>query len=206
NISGNHYTKYDDIAEIVRDQMSDIEGEESDTSYILLIEEIRKNVQKLPWVDEVVVSRSLPSSLNIIITEYIPFALWQDGDNKYVINKDGEVIDVEDIDQFYDLMILTGKKANFNAKSLFNILTIDPQISRNIQQAAWIGDRRWDITFADGLLVKLPEDNISSAWTKLVKLYNMPGSLIDLKVIDLRNSKKSYLRYNDKSIRKIKNL
>ena len=32
---------------------------------------------------------------------------------------------------------------------------------------------------------KLPEKNIYNAWNKLIKIYNIPGSLIDLQIIDL---------------------
>jgi cell division septal protein FtsQ len=108
--------------------------------------------------------------------------------------------------EFDHLMILTGQDANFSAKSLFNILAIDPEISANIYSATWVGSRRWDIRFSNNLLVKLPENNIQDAWERLIKIYNIPGSLINLNLIDLRIDKKIYLEYNGQTTKEIKSL
>jgi len=196
NIKGNKYTKYEDIADIVRNAINKAEDINVNDGYILIVKRVKEEIEKLPWVEKVTVTRNLPNTLNISITEYEPFAIWQNKNNRYVINKDGKIIEIDDKRQFDNLLILTGKNANFHAKSLFNILTIDSAISRNIHYAAWVGDRRWNITFFGGVLVKLPANNVSDAWSRLIKIYNMPGSLIGLKVIDLRNSEKIYLEYS----------
>jgi cell division protein FtsQ len=104
------------------------------------------------------------------------------------------------------MLILSGKGANINAKSIFNIFAIDPNLSSNVYSATWISNRRWDIRFENGLLVKLPEDNISDAWKRLIKINNMPGSILGLKIIDLRLGDKVYLEYNDSMIKELKSL
>ena len=55
---------------------------------------------------------------------------------------------------------------------MFNILVINSEISQDIYSANWVGNRRWDIRFFDGLLVKLPEIEISDAWSDLIKIYS----------------------------------
>lgn len=148
----------------------------------------------------------MPNSLNIEVIEYQPFALWHQGDKKYVSDKDGNIVLVHDVEEFRGLLILSGKGATNHVKSLFNIFAIDPKLSSHVYSATWVGDRRWDIRLDDGLLVKLPESNISDAWNGLLKIYNMPGSTLGLSVIDLRVEDKIYLEYGDSVIKEIKNL
>ncbi len=168
-----------------------------------LIVEIKK---QSPWANKVVITRSMPNLINIAITEYEPFAIWQDDGKKYVTDKDGNTVLVDNIDEFKHLVILSGNGANTHAKSLFNIFTIDANLSARVYSATWLGGRRWDIRFDNGLLIKLPEDNISDAWHSLIKIYNMPGSIVGLNVIDLRIDGKIYLEYGDSVIKELRSL
>ena len=104
------------------------------------------------------------------------------------------------------MIILSGNNANNHAISLFNIFTIDPNLSRNVYSATWVGNRRWDIRFENGLLIKLPENDISIAWQNLIKIYNMPGSIIGLKMIDLRIKDKIYLQYEDSAMKELQKI
>ena len=96
------------------------------------------------------------------------------------------------------MIILSGRGANQNAKSLFNILVINSEITQDIYSANWVGNRRWDIRFFDGLLVKLPEIEISDAWKDLIKIYSKSKNDKAIKSIDLRVGGKIYLQYYDK--------
>jgi cell division protein FtsQ len=210
NISGNKYTDYDDIANFARKYLvngKDINNRE-------MIESLKNEIQTLPWVNEVIISVSLEDSLNINIKEHQPFAIWEDfssgQDKKYIVSKDGKIIAVNNTEKFSDLVILAGKNAYKNVKSLFNILAIDPEISKNVYSATWVGSRRWDIRFESGLLIKLPSGNsdndMKNAWDSLIKIYNMPGSLIGLKTIDLRIAKKIYLEYDQNLTKELQSL
>jgi len=131
--------------------------------------------------------------------------LWQNNEQKYVIDKDGNKVQIFEDEEFKNLIILSGANANVNAKSLFNIFVINPELSTKIYSATWIGNRRWDIRFENGLLVKLPADNLQEAWHNLIKIYNLQNSINNLQVIDLRIAKKIYLKYSDKEIQEIRN-
>ena len=168
-----------------------------------LVDEIKT---QLPWVSQITITRSLPDTLNIVITEFVPFAIWQNDGGKYLIDKDGNIVPFEDQEEFRNMVTLSGKGANTHVRSLFNIFVIDPRLSENVFSATWVGDRRWDIRFENGLLIKLPETNISEAWQRLIKINNMPGSLLGLKIIDLRIADKIYLEYNDSVIKELKNV
>lgn len=203
NISGNNRINHEEIMQLINPTLTGDQNKPENYQY--LIEDLQKKIEALPWVDEVVVSRNLQDSLSIKIKEHEPFAVWQDATGKkYIVSKDGKIILVDNIDKFNDLIVLAGDDAYRNVKSLFNILAIDPEISQHIYSANWVGNRRWDLRFESGLLVKLPASNISNAWNSLIKIYNMPGSLTGLKVIDLRIAKKIYLEYDDVQNKEIK--
>jgi cell division septal protein FtsQ len=210
NISGNKYTDYEDIANFARKYLVNYK----DINNKAMIESLKNEIQTLPWVNEVVISVSLEDSLNINIEEYQPFAIWEDSssgqDKKYIVSKDGQIIAVDNTEKFGNLVILAGKNAYKNVKSLFNILAIDPDISKNVYSATWVGGRRWNIRFESGLLIKLPggngDNDMRDAWDSLIKIYNMPGSLINLKTIDLRIAKKIYLEYDQSLTKELQSL
>jgi cell division septal protein FtsQ len=206
NIYGNERTSYEEISSLARERLVN----DDNTSNQEVIEDLKTKIQALPWVDEVVISVSLHDSLNIHIKEHQPFAIWQDNNKRYIVSKEAKIIAINDAEKFDSLIILTGANAYKNVKSLFNILAIDPEISRNIYSATWVGGRRWDVRFDNGLLVKLPNNdssgNMKDAWDSLIKMYNMPGSTIGLKTIDLRIAKKIYLEYDDKTTKELKSL
>jgi cell division protein FtsQ len=206
NISGNDRTQRAEVIKIVNLAKRDFPNKE-DFRYKSAIENLIDDIQThLHWVKEVTISRSLPNVLNIDLVEYVPFAIWQSGNRKYIIDRNGSKIPFEDIKGLGEMIILSGDSANVNARSLFNIFTIDSSLSRNVYSATWVGNRRWDIRFENGLLIKLPENDIAIAWQNLIKIYNMPGSIIGLKMIDLRITGKIYLEYEDSAMKELQKI
>lgn len=161
---------------------------------IPLIEFLAKEIKNNHgWVNKINISRTLPNNLNIIITEYKPFALMHNGLDKFIIDKDGNKVKISDDSEFEGMIILSGDNANLNIKSLFNIMAINPEISSGLYSATWVGNRRWDIRFENGLLVKLPSDNIEEAWQNLIKIYQSDKIIENIRLIDLRIKGKTYL-------------
>lgn len=206
NVAGNKRTNKEEVVAIVNSAKRTFPREvdfKYSASIQNLIDDIRSN---LHWVKDVTVSRSLPNVLNITLVEYEPFAIWQNGDKKYIIDRDGNTIPFEKLEELEKMVILSGIGANLNARSLFNIFAINPDFSQKVYSATWVGNRRWDIRLESGLLIKLPEQNIASAWHNLIKIYNMPGAIIKLKMIDLRIENRIYLEYEDSTMKEIKNI
>ena len=205
-ITGNKRTTTEEILAIVTETHKAANNNKFQ-DYQPLIQRLVIEIKKqLPWINKVVITRSMPNLLNITVTEYEPFAIWQKGDKKYITDKDGNIVLIEDLTEFENLIILSGNEANNHVNSLFNIFVADPNLSSHVYSATWSGDRRWDIRFDNGLLIKLPENNISEAWNNLIKIYNTPGSILGLNVIDLRVEGKIYLEYGDSVIKEIKSL
>ena len=207
NISGNKRVKNEEIIEIIKnfeiEKGSLIKKNKENIDLVLLVQNLIDEIKlKLNWVDKVTIKRLMPNILNVEIVEYQPFAIWIDDDKKFIIDKEGNSIpfldEYENNDEFKNMIILSGKNANQNAKSLFNILVINSEISQDIYSANWVGNRRWDIRFFDGLLVKLPEIEISEAWNELIKIYSSSKNDKAIKSIDLRVDGKIYFQYYNK--------
>lgn len=207
NITGNKRVKDEEIIAIIKNfelEKGTLIGKNLDNIDLLPLVQnlIDKIKSQLNWIDKVTIKRLMPDILKIEVEEYKPFAIWINNDKKFIIDKEGNSIpfleEYEQSEEFKNMIILSGNGANENAKSLFNILVINSEISQDIYSANWVGNRRWDIRFFDGLLVKLPEIEISNAWNDLIKIYSASKNDKAIKSIDLRVSGKIYLQYYNK--------
>ena len=207
NISGNKRVKNEEIIAIIKnfeiEKGSLIKKNKENIDLAFLVQNLIDEIKlKLNWIDKVTIKRLMPNVLNVEVVEYQPFAIWINDDKKFIIDKEGNSIpfldEYENNEEFKNMIILSGKNANQNAKSLFNILVINSEISQDIYSANWVGNRRWDIRFFDGLLVKLPEIEISDAWRDLIKIYLSSKNDKAIKSIDLRVDGKIYFQYYDK--------
>jgi len=207
NIVGNKRVKDEEIIAIIKnfeiEKGSLIKKNKENIDLAFLVQNLIDEIKlKLNWIDKVTIKRLMPNVLNVEVVEYQPFAIWINDDKKFIIDKEGNSIpfldEYENNEEFKNMIILSGKNANQNAKSLFNILVINSEISQDIYSANWVGNRRWDIRFFDGLLVKLPEIEISDAWRDLIKIYLSSKNDKAIKSIDLRVDGKIYFQYYDK--------
>lgn len=209
-IHGNKKTSSEEIDIIVREVLQKYPQKinaKTDSNYQNLVQDVISEIRSnLPWVKDVTLSRSIPDILNVTISEYEPFAIWQDGEKKYIIDRDGNKIDYQELEGLEKMVVLSGQGANTNARSLFNIFAIDSILSQQVYSATFVGNRRWDIRLDNGLLIKLPENNIAGAWSNLIKIYNLPGSLDGIRVIDLRIAGKVYLQYDDSGVKKLQKI
>jgi len=200
SITGNKRSSEENIIKIIQQLTKKNSSKKAENYQPLiqnLIDEIRASE---PWINKIIINRNIDGAININITEYEPFAIWYNDGNKYMIDKDGNAIIFKneklDSEEFKNMIIISGDNANNNIRSLFNIIATNPEISDNIYSANWIGNRRWDILFFNGLLVKMPEIDISEAWHQFTKIYKNENSE-NIKSIDLRIKNKIYIEYKN---------
>lgn len=148
-----------------------------------------------PWIKNITIKRRIPNNLQINIEEYVPFAIWKNGEKIHLIDEYGEIINVSDREKkvYYNLLIVAGDGSKENIYSLFNMLSSNPYLFSRIKSALRIGKRRWNFELDNGILVKMPEDYVLEAWNKLDNLIKTKGAEINLQSIDLRNRDKIFL-------------
>jgi cell division protein FtsQ len=150
-------------------------------------EAIRTRVEALPWIKSAAVARSFGGTVTLALTEFEPFALWQRSGKIMLVDRSGETIDSGDMARFGKLLLLVGEKAPDHAGELVEMLASEPALRNRIRAAVWVGDRRWNLHFDNGVEVKLPEFNSAAAWHELARLDRAQGLLErDLVSIDMR--------------------
>ena len=70
---------------------------------------------------------------------------------------------------------------------LLAMLAREPDLAARVRGAVWVGERRWNLRFDNGVDAKLPADSPEVAWSQLAKLEREQHLLAkDITVIDLR--------------------
>jgi cell division protein FtsQ len=116
----------------------------------------RARIEKLPWVDTATITRLLPDTLAITITERKPAAVWQLGDRETLIDAGGRRLGGIRSGGAPDLPRIAGVGAPEVAVELFAQLARYPEIASRMVVAERIGERRWTLKLAGDLEVLLP--------------------------------------------------
>ena len=153
-------------------------------------EEARSQLERLSWVGAVTVRRQLPDLIQIRLVERTPAALWQRQGEISLIDADGNILDTADVRDYRHLPLLAGNGAATRTRDLFRILADAPEIAEKMVAAAWIADRRWDLTLDSEVILRLPEDQPSEALNRLIRvdrehdILNQNIVSIDLRIDD----------------------
>ncbi len=144
-------------------------------------------LEKLPWVRQAQVMRLLPSRIHIVIEERTPFAVWQHDGETYLVDPDGVAIAPVGNAAKVDLPLVVGVGAAKKAAALFELLSGKTGLSKQLRAAVRVADRRWNLNLANGVEIRLPEENIAYAIGKIEQLEKDHGILSgDIEAIDLR--------------------
>lgn len=221
-VTGNKYTSEDRIIQIVKNSYDKyLKTLQSDSEINSLMENdynvqvhfleiIRHDLQKEKWIRDVHIKRQFPDKLMLNIIEYRPYVIWQNKGILKLVDDDGTVIPVErdTIKEFSDLIVVVCDEGAIknDVREIFNILILDPFIILDIESLNRVGNRRWNVVFRNGVVIKLPEKDTGKAWQKVIELYNSEGVFMDLESIDLRVQDKVYFEYKKKTAREIKRI
>jgi len=151
------------------------------------LRQLHSKINEIGWVEDAVVERRLPSIIRISLHERIPIALLQNNDKHKLIDHSGSIIDGADPSQFTHLTVVTGKNAAPHAAAILSILKTEPELFSEIWAVSYKSERRWDVHLKNGMVVRLPEINPVSAWSRLAIIDRKKDiTSRDLAVIDLR--------------------
>jgi cell division protein FtsQ len=148
----------------------------------------KAQLEKVSWIKQARVERRLPDTIYIALTERTPAALWQNKGHLAVIDADGVILADSNLGKFRDLMLVVGEDAPAHMSDLNELLHDAPTLSDRVQAATLVGGRRWDLQLKNGITVRLPETDPSTALQRLAKAQSQ-DQLLDknLTSVDLRN-------------------
>lgn len=161
------------------------------------LDSLRQDLLGLSWVKDARVSRQLPDTLVIDIVEREPHAVLRKADRFVLIDESGHELETVARGRAQGKLIVSGLGAGQQVVALSKLLEAAPGLKPRVQEAEWIGNRRWNLTFQSGQVLALPEGDRESAGA-LVTFARLDGTnrLLGGKVtaFDMRARDRIYLR------------
>jgi cell division protein FtsQ len=148
---------------------------------------VKGRLERLAWVESAELTRVFPDRLDVRITERKPFAVWTRGERAYLIDQSGRVLSAVSGTGPADLPRVAGEGAASEAAAMLGLVARYPEISRRLVEAERVGERRWTLKLAQGLVLKLPPDGEAHVLDEISKDPEL-GRLVarEKAIIDLR--------------------
>jgi cell division protein FtsQ len=180
DVSGNSETSEIDIFDRV--------GLDGWTSLVgFNVDEARRRIDSLPWVESVSVRKVYPSTLEVKIVEKEPFAIWQHGSQLSLIEKSGAVIAPLAGSRYLALPLVVGIGAAEHADGFVAKVEAHPELAARVRGYVRVSDRRWNLRLENGVTVKLPEYEAEAAMLDVIALDREHRLLSrDIASVDLR--------------------
>lgn len=135
----------------------------SDAMLLISLPETRERLKALPWVVDASVARRWPDRLEITIVERKPAAIWQNNGRLTLIDRHGEALPSENLEDFAHLPQIIGPTAFREASFFLKLMASEPSLADRLKAATWVGDRRWDLLMTTGETLSLPEGEAATA-------------------------------------------
>ena len=156
----------------------------------------RRRLEAIDWVASATVERRLPDTLYVTLKERRAVAIWQNGDEYTLIDRDGRTVRASRMPPGAEtLLLLGGLGGPEHVGELLLLLAYEPDVARQLRAAVWVGQRRWNLILNSSVEIWLPEEDAVAALKQLAKLNSQYKLLSrEFGVVDLRLPDKLYLR------------
>ncbi|TIX51378.1 cell division protein FtsQ/DivIB [Alteraurantiacibacter aquimixticola] len=181
-------------------------GREDLSMPLVDLEELRTELLALNWVADARVSRLLPDTLVIDIVEREPHAVLRRGERLLLIDPTGAELEPISRSAASEYLVISGEGAQSQVEALTDLLDAAPALQPQVKAAEWIGNRRWDLTFATDQSLSLPE-GAERAAAALISFARADGvhRLIGGEVVrfDMRNPPRMYMQVPGRADREL---
>ncbi|MDF1634576.1 cell division protein FtsQ/DivIB [Mycoplana sp. MJR14] len=181
-------------------------GLDGTTSLVALdVEEARRKLSELPWVEHVSVRKVYPGTIEVALKERSAFGIWQHGNDLSLIEKNGSVIAPLRDSKFSTLPLFVGRDAEVAAADVEKQFEAWPDVKARVKAYVRVAGRRWDLRLDNGVLVMLPESNVPRAMEVLARLEAEQGILErDIAAVDLRLEDRTTVRLTEGAVERRK--
>ncbi|KLE33833.1 cell division protein FtsQ/DivIB [Aurantiacibacter luteus] len=160
------------------------------------LEGLRGELLTLPWVRDARVSRQLPATLRVDIVERQPHAVLARPDRLMLIDATGRELEPVSRDEAREYLLIEGPGAQDRVEDLTRLLDAAPALQSQVKEAEWVGNRRWNLTFATDQRLALPEgeDRAAAAFISFAQadgVHRLIGGKAT--AFDMRNAPRMYM-------------
>ena len=138
-------------------------GERDRAMPLVDLDGLRANLMELDWVGDARVSRQLPDTLVIDIVEREPHAALRKPGRWVLIDQSGHLLEPIPEADAKAMLRISGMGAQERVEDLTALLDAAPALRPQVAEAEWIGNRRWNLTFKTGQVLRLPQGEDESA-------------------------------------------
>ncbi|MCB2085391.1 MAG: FtsQ-type POTRA domain-containing protein [Sphingomonadaceae bacterium] len=135
---------------------------------------LRNRLLELSWVKDARVSRQLPDTLVVDIVERTPHAALRKADRLVLIDPEGVELEPITPANAKGMLVVSGPGAAKQVAALTELLDAAPALKPQVVDAEWIGNRRWNLTFATKQVLALPQGDKEAA-SALVSFATLDG-------------------------------
>ena len=148
------------------------------------IEQLRTEIEKLPWVRRVQIRREFPDRLTVELEEHQALARWN---NDELVNRQGEVFSAIS-DQVMPGFIGQPGESEFVTQQYMQLNEQLARVDLQIVQLAESPRHAWQLRLSNGLVLELGSEQMQQRLARFVAVYpyslaNMQGAV---KTVDLR--------------------
>ena len=172
------------------------------SSFNLDLPSLRERVTKLTAVEDAVVRVKPGGTLDIVVTERRPVAVWRHVDGVRLIDHEGEMIGmIAARSDRPDLPLIAGDGAKDRIGEALVLFAAAAPVQDRIRGLVRMGERRWDLVLDGGQRILLPTDNPVAALDRVMALHAAQDMLSrDVAVVDMRNGNRPTLRLNPMAV------
>ena len=142
-------------------------------------------MNKFNFIESIYVKKIIPSSINVNLSKTSILGKTFINGEEFYIGKNGEFINHNQIFGKYTTPTVFGEFELKEFLNLYNTLNNQMLEINKIEYFYYFKNRRWDLVFSNGLVLKLPSKNKSDS-IKIYKQLIDNDNLINTKIIDLR--------------------
>mgnify|MGYP001291436528 FL=1 len=148
-------------------------------------DKVLETLNKYKFLENIYVNKIIPSTININLSKTaILGKTLIDGENFY-IGKNGKFINSNQLIVIDKVPEIFGDFKINDFLNLQKIIKIHDLDINKIEKYYYFKNKRWDLLFSDGLILRLPSKDIEKS-IKIFKEMSISNNLINTKIIDLR--------------------
>ncbi len=165
----------------------------NDNLFMLKKSTVSKQINNNGLVDEYSVFKNYPSTIKILANQTVFLAKVKKDNIIQLMGSNGKFIKTSEID--YKLPFIFG---DFKTKNFFDLKNVINEVNfdySNIKNFYSFKSGRWDIETYDGLLIKLPKNELKRSFENLIIFLSM-NSDKQIKKVDLRQKNQIIINGN----------
>ena len=189
----NHVSRVNqsEISKIINDHLGK-------SIFLISLSDISYKINNLKWVKSVNLSTNLKNKINIEILEYEPVGLYLFNNQIFYLSKEGKLIERYDNKIDEQFIIFSGTNVLNSAFTLLDIIDkLNMPELKNIEEAYFINERRWNLKLNNKIILFLSEKDIATSLINYIKLIKQlkESEVLLIKSIDLRNNNKAIMNF-----------